>query len=89
MATVNEESCVELVKNNGVFDGDPQVWAIGRYRNTFNGGLSYFIAYDANDMRRYMSSPGCVLVEVLWTREGLSAAGKEWMEKSNVAQDAS
>lgn len=54
MASINKKIAMEVVKADGCYPGDPRAYAIFKYFNTHYNVISYGIAYDANDLERYM-----------------------------------
>lgn len=39
---------IKMLKNNGVYPGDPPVFAIYQYKNLFNGEHAYKLIYEQN-----------------------------------------
>ncbi len=66
MATISESLANELVKNNGVYPGDPQCYAVFKYLNPHFGNWCFAVAYDEADFARYSSYE----MQVLWRKDG-------------------
>ena len=67
MPTINAEITKTIVENDGVYPGDPQVYAVHTYENQW-GGLSYHIAYNGNEVRALILSPACFNIKRVWDR---------------------
>ncbi len=79
MSTIGREQVIIILRNNGVYPGDPQVRKVYSYNNAFNGGVSFKLVYDhAPDLE---ASDFVINPELLWSREaGLTGAGGNILE---------
>jgi hypothetical protein len=77
MATVNKEIAQVIALNNGVYPGDPQVFAVYRYNNVFDNTASYLLAYRLSDVQGAIMGGFCPNLCKLWDRvDGLTLAGQ-------------
>jgi hypothetical protein len=66
MATISEESAMDLIARDGYYPGDPRISKVVRYTNHW-GKTCYAIVYPFEHQMRYEQSPACYDVEVIWT----------------------
>lgn len=97
MATINSKEIIQqMVDNNGIYFGDPQVLAIYEYRSSLGNHTTWSVCYNEHDRRATLSSPYVCDPRPIWTREDgkISDPGveskSEGMENllENVAQVA-
>lgn len=68
MATIDKETAIYMIANNGRYADDQPCSKIVAYDNAF-GGRSYAIVYPHEDQMRYENSPACANVETLWSNK--------------------
>jgi hypothetical protein len=81
MSTIDSKEIITtMLKNDGVYPGDPQAYTIWQYTNDYGNTTHavYWTLY--NDI---LSSPHCRDIVLLWDREGLTYAGKEFLRGEN------
>jgi hypothetical protein len=77
----------ELIRSNGCYDDDPQVYSVHSYMNDW-GGQTYHVSYSEDQEIALWSSPYCHEIRLLWSvklplHERVTKYGEELL-KSNV-----
>lgn len=78
MATISSKDIIcTMLKNDGVYPGDPQVFAISRYTGAFGREELFHIAVSRQEeLDEAINSPYVRDLQVLWKRgEGLTKLG--------------
>jgi len=71
MASVSQREIVDIIiENDGVYPGDEStpVVKIVEYNNQFDGGLTWGLIYEHEDLNRYHTSPACINPKTIWER---------------------
>jgi hypothetical protein len=56
MSTISSrEVIMEMLRNNGTYPGDPQVYSIWEYHNQFDGGICWKVCYQERDEKIFLS----------------------------------
>lgn len=79
MSTVNREIALVLLKNDGYYPGDPQVFAVYRYVNDWDG-LAYRFSMHERDDKSFHRSEYIHEPVLLWNKNGLTEEGKAEIE---------
>ncbi len=81
MSTINSKAIIlTMLKNNGVYPGDPQCYSIYQYENSFNGDICWAVFY--NDYCDIYESPYCLNPVLLFDKSiGLTNAGLEMINE--------
>ena len=88
MSTVNKQITDSIIANNGYYisgdgiDSDPQVIAVVRYENQFNGKYSYAICYYPWQLLNYISSPACTDPIILAATKSALDQYKKYVQKT-------
>ena len=83
MATVDKAIALTILRNNGIYPGDPQCLAVFRYTNDFNGDFAYSICFYVDEINSLLKSPYCHNVVCLWTQtEGFTLFGEALITES-------
>lgn len=73
----------KLLRNNGVYPGDPQALQLSQYTNNW-GGITYHIAMNEQQVLSLLNSPYCHNITTLWYRKtGLTLAGEIVLAKKD------
>lgn len=68
MATIDDKDFIDmLIRNNGHYEGDPQILEICSYR-TPEGKLTWSVAWTESDRHNLRSSPFVSGIQVIWQR---------------------
>ena len=79
MPSINsKELTIEIIKNNGHYLDDPQVFSVHQYDNQF-GGVTYHLSYNKEHEAALFASPFCDNIIPLWTRGGITNSGQEFI----------
>ena len=86
MPTVDDkEIIVQMLNNNGVYPGDPQVFAISRYTNMVDTETYHIALYRAAEIVEANSSPYVRNLRILWNKvDGLSPYGEKFLKENKV-----
>jgi hypothetical protein len=78
MATIESKDIVQKMLNcNGVFPGDPQVFAISSYRTTAGKRVFHIALHGEDEIAEARTSPWVNDLTLLWKRgEGIAPAGR-------------
>jgi hypothetical protein len=82
MSTISSEVIIEtMLRNGGVYPGDPPVFAILEYKNQFNGDVAWKLCRRDSDVDNFLVRGAYQGVPVfLIVRGQLTGAGKDWLE---------
>lgn len=70
MSTVSKELAKQIAANNGIYPGDPQTYAIIKFKNGFlNYRTTYAICYSQNEFLRYVDCHE--ITEILFTSDDI------------------
>jgi hypothetical protein len=85
--TLDWQTAKVLLKNDGVYPGDPQAYAIHRYNNDFDGNPAYHVAFSQRDVNSAVAGGYCHNLTLLWSRiTGLTADGRAEMAAHGASQ---
>lgn len=84
MASIGEDYTIIgiLLENNGTYPGDPQCYSLNSYLNQW-GGRTFHVSYSRSDDDALWMSPFCRDIILLWTKEGITEAGKVVLREYN------
>ena len=86
MPTINpKDIIIGLIKNNGHYCDDPQVYSIHSYTNNWDS-KTYHISYDESTENSLYRSPNVHSPILLWSRSiGITSEGKKLIEEEDKA----
>ncbi len=80
MSTISDPNTIKnMLKNDGIYPGDPRPDSIYQYENNFNGGKAYAVFYPGTHCDIYQS-PYCHNPVCLFTSDiGVTTEGKQFL----------
>ena len=77
MSTVTKKCALEMMRNNGQYEGDPDVYAVWEYASPWTKEPSYAIFYNSWEL------PVNVSAQLLWCAGHLTPRGEQMIEEDN------
>lgn len=83
MSTIDSKDIItKMLKNNGIYPGDPQVYSVFEYQNSFNGASCWKLCYtEADEINFLQNGHYKGFPEVLFRLGQLTDAGKKFLRK--------
>jgi hypothetical protein len=87
MATIESRNIVKtILENDGVYPGDPQLFAVYSYIHAMTGNKLYSICMSVEASNEIYDSPYCKDIRLLWSRAicgGLTGEGKVFLNEKS------